>query len=126
MHDFILIGRGGSGAGHSSGTAASFFGLVRVLEKESAPARHQGGHNYRPGSLKARLGKEGNRATRALCREHRIRFDEAGKLLAASPSVLRQITSRLRYCCTFCAAPFNWLACRECANGNSQACVLTD
>jgi len=94
MHDFILIGGGILGLATALELQRRFPGKrVLVLEKESAPARHQTGHNsgvihagvyYRPGSLKARFCKEGNRATKAFCREHSIPFDECGKLLVAT------------------------------------------
>ncbi|EAR59895.1 hypothetical protein MED92_12341 [Oceanospirillum sp. MED92] len=66
---------------------------VLVVEKESSAAQHQTGHNsgvihagvyYKPGSLKAKFCKAGNRATKAFCLEHDIPFDECGKLLVAT------------------------------------------
>lgn len=94
MHDFVLIGGGILGLATALELQRRFPGRrVLVLEKESAPARHQTGHNsgvihagvyYRPGSLKARFCREGNRATKAFCREHAIPFDECGKLLVAT------------------------------------------
>lgn len=66
---------------------------VVVLEKETAPAVHQTGHNsgvvhsgiyYPPGSLKARLCREGARATKDFCAEHGIPVRELGKLLVAT------------------------------------------
>jgi len=94
MHDFVLIGGGILGLATALELQRRFPGKrVLVLEKESAPARHQTGHNsgvihagvyYRPGSLKARFCREGNRATKAFCREHGIPFDECGKLLVAT------------------------------------------
>ena len=70
-----------------------------LLEKESALAMHQTGHNsgvihsgiyYAPGSLKADLCKRGERATKAFCTEHDIPFITCGKtLVATSPLELR-------------------------------------
>jgi L-2-hydroxyglutarate oxidase len=63
-----------------------------VLEKEPVPAFHQSGHNsgvvhsglyYEPGSLKARLCREGAAALRAFCAEHGIPLLERGKLVVA-------------------------------------------
>ena len=65
---------------------------IAVLEKEPAPARHQSGHNsgilhaglyYAPGSLKARLCREGGEALRAFCAEHGIPLVTRGKLVVA-------------------------------------------
>lgn len=64
-----------------------------LLEKEAGPARHQTGHNsgvihsgvyYTPGSLKARLCREGTAAVRELCAEHGIPVDTCGKLIVAT------------------------------------------
>lgn len=65
---------------------------VVVLEKESALARHQTGHNsgvihtgvyYRPGSLKARLCVEGRAALLRFCDANRIPYELTGKLIVA-------------------------------------------
>jgi L-2-hydroxyglutarate oxidase len=70
-------------------------GLV-VIEKEAGVGRHQTGHNsgvihagiyYAPGSLKARLCREGAEATKAFCTEHGIPFETCGKLLVATTTV---------------------------------------
>jgi len=66
---------------------------VAVLEKEAAPARHQSGRNsgvihsgiyYRPGSLKARLARAGNRAMVAFCEQHGVPFERTGKVIVAT------------------------------------------
>jgi L-2-hydroxyglutarate oxidase len=64
-----------------------------VIEKESGWARHQTGRNsgvihagiyYKPGSLKARLSREGNRSMTAFCREHGIPHEVCGKVIVAT------------------------------------------
>ena len=66
---------------------------VVVIEKEHEVACHQTGRNsgvihsgiyYKPGSLKARLAKEGNRSMRAFCARHEIPFEVCGKLIVAT------------------------------------------
>jgi (S)-2-hydroxyglutarate dehydrogenase len=65
---------------------------VVLLEKESAIATHQTGHNsgvvhaglyYTPGSLKARLCREGKRDLERYCDEHGIPLERTGKLVIA-------------------------------------------
>ncbi|TRW80950.1 L-2-hydroxyglutarate oxidase [Mycolicibacterium sp. 018/SC-01/001] len=69
---------------------------VTVLEKESTVAAHQTGHNsgvihsgiyYPPGSLKARLCKQGEKETKDFATEHEIPWRATGKLLVATNSV---------------------------------------
>ena len=66
---------------------------VVLLEKEAEVAAHQRSHNsgvvhagiyYAPGSLKARLCREGVGLLRAYCDAHGIPLREAGKLIVAS------------------------------------------
>jgi L-2-hydroxyglutarate oxidase LhgO len=63
-----------------------------ILEKEPTLAEHQTGRNsgvihaglyYAPGSLKARLCREGKDALERFCDEHGIPFDRCGKLVVA-------------------------------------------
>jgi L-2-hydroxyglutarate oxidase LhgO len=64
-----------------------------LLEKEREPAAHQTSHNsgvvhagiyYAPGSLKARLCREGVGLLRAYCAERGIALRDAGKLIVAT------------------------------------------
>jgi (S)-2-hydroxyglutarate dehydrogenase len=65
---------------------------IAVLEKEAELATHQTGHNsgvlhaglyYQPGSLKARLVREGKAAIEAFAEAHDIPFERCGKLVVA-------------------------------------------
>lgn len=65
---------------------------VLVLEKENRLAQHQTAHNsgvihsgiyYRPGSLKARFAREGNRSLVSFCRKHGICHEVTGKVIVA-------------------------------------------
>lgn len=65
---------------------------VRVLEKETAIAQHQTGHNsgvihsgiyYKPGSLKARLCVTGHAEMLAFCEARGIPYKRCGKLIVA-------------------------------------------
>jgi L-2-hydroxyglutarate oxidase len=66
---------------------------LRLVDKELSLGTHQTGHNsgvihsgiyYAPGSLKARLCREGAQATKDFAAQHGIRVDVCGKLLVAT------------------------------------------
>jgi (S)-2-hydroxyglutarate dehydrogenase len=66
---------------------------IAVLEKEEDWALHQTGRNsgvihsgiyYKPGSLKARLCREGNRQLVEFCEQHAIRYEVCGKVIVAT------------------------------------------
>ncbi|EEN6816702.1 L-2-hydroxyglutarate oxidase [Salmonella enterica] len=94
MYDFVIIGGGIIGMS----TAMQLIDVypdarIALLEKESAPACHQTGHNsgvihagvyYTPGSLKARFCLAGNLATKTFCDQNNIRYDTCGKMLVAT------------------------------------------
>ncbi|MFC6086116.1 L-2-hydroxyglutarate oxidase [Sphaerisporangium aureirubrum] len=82
---------------------------VTVLDKEDRVAAHQTGHNsgvvhaglyYTPGSLKARLCRDGVAMLREYCAEHDLPYEEVGKLVIASTHAeragLRRIAERAR------------------------------
>jgi (S)-2-hydroxyglutarate dehydrogenase len=93
-YDFAIIGAGivGLAAAREILRARPCCSII-ILEKERAVAWHQTGHNsgvvhagiyYAPGSLKARLCREGAAATKAFCAEQGIKFETCGKLLVAT------------------------------------------
>jgi L-2-hydroxyglutarate oxidase len=67
--------------------------LVAVLEKEDTWAVHQTGRNsgvlhsgiyYKPGSLKAKLCRDGNRRLLEFCKHHNIQYEVCGKVIVAT------------------------------------------
>jgi len=102
LYDFCVIGGGIVGLATAVALLDAFPGCqLTVLEKEDDVGLHQTGHNsgvihagiyYAPGSLKARLCKQGAAATKAFCTEHCIPFETCGKLLVATtPEELRRM-----------------------------------
>ncbi|WP_245314548.1 L-2-hydroxyglutarate oxidase [Sinorhizobium alkalisoli] len=93
-YDYCVIGGGIVGLATAGELIRREPGArLLVLEKEDRPGLHQTGHNsgvihagiyYQPGSLKARLCREGARATKEFCSRNRIAFEECGKLLVAT------------------------------------------
>jgi L-2-hydroxyglutarate oxidase len=66
---------------------------IMVVEKEDSWAKHQTGRNsgvihsgiyYPPGSLKAKLCREGNQQLVEFCRHHGIRHEVCGKVIVAT------------------------------------------
>lgn len=96
MYDYCVVGAGIVGLATAMTLLQEHPGAsVIVVEKEYDVAVHQTGHNsgvihsgiyYQPGSLKARLCKEGESRTKEFCQEHHLEFQERGKLLVATAS----------------------------------------
>ena len=92
-YDALIIGAGIIGAATAWRLQQLRPGWrIAIIEKEQSCAQHQTGRNsgvihagvyYAPGSLKAKLCVEGNQRTKTFCKEHRIAFEECGKLLVA-------------------------------------------
>ena len=92
--DFAVVGGGIVGLATALEIRNRHPGASLVLlEKEGSVARHQSGRNsgvihsgiyYKPGSLKARLAREGNASMAAFCREQRIPHAVSGKLIVAT------------------------------------------
>lgn len=92
--DFCVIGAGIVGLATARELLSRYPAATLILvEKEPAIAQHQSGRNsgvihagvyYPTGSLKARLCREGNLATKNYCREQGIPFRECGKLIVAT------------------------------------------
>jgi L-2-hydroxyglutarate oxidase len=98
-YDYVVIGGGIVGLSVAWTIMQSTPGVrIAVLEKENGWARHQTGRNsgvmhsgiyYKPGSLKAKLCREGNRRLVDFCKQHGIKFEICGKVIVATqPSEL--------------------------------------
>jgi L-2-hydroxyglutarate oxidase len=94
IHDFCVIGGGIVGLATARALLARRPGASLILiEKEDSLGKHQTGRNsgvihsgiyYAPGSLKARLCREGSARTKEFCTEHGIAFEDRGKLIVAT------------------------------------------
>ncbi|GAA0348987.1 L-2-hydroxyglutarate oxidase [Bowmanella denitrificans] len=95
-YDLIVVGAGILGAACARHYLQCHPGKkVLIIEKESAPARHQTGRNsgvvhagvyYAPGSLKAQYCREGLSETLAFCQAEDIPLLQCGKLIVATDS----------------------------------------
>lgn len=95
-YDFAVVGGGIVGLSSALALGRRFpSARVVLLEKENSLAAHQTGHNsgvihsgiyYKPGSMKARLAREGNRAMIEFCQEHDVPFEICGKIIVATES----------------------------------------
>ena len=92
-YDVAIVGGGIVGLATALRLLERRSGLrLAVVEKEHELASHQSGRNsgvlhaglyYAPGSLKARLCREGKDALERFCEEHAIPFERCGKLVVA-------------------------------------------
>jgi (S)-2-hydroxyglutarate dehydrogenase len=99
MYNYVIIGGGIVGLATALAVSNKHpKASILVLEKEQDLAQHQSGRNsgvihsgiyYKPGSLKARFAREGNRSMVEFCREHGIKHEVCGKVIVATkPSEL--------------------------------------
>ena len=94
IYDFAIVGGGIVGLSTGMALGQRFRGArIVILEKESDWAAHQTGHNsgvihsgvyYKPGSLKARFCREGNRSMVEFCQKHDIDHEVCGKVIVAT------------------------------------------
>ena len=94
MHDYVIIGGGIVGLATAMAVGNKHpKASILVLEKELEVAQHQTGGNsgvihsgiyYKPGSLKARFAREGNRSIVEFCREHGIKHKVCEKVIVAT------------------------------------------
>lgn len=93
-YDYVLIGGGIVGLSTAWALLEKFPRCrLAVLEKEGDWARHQTGRNsgvihsgiyYKPGSLKAKLCRDGQRRLREFCDTHGIAYEICGKVIVAT------------------------------------------
>lgn len=93
-YDYIVVGGGIVGLSVASALLQRLpHARLLLIEKEAGVARHQTGRNsgvihsgiyYKPGSLKAKLCRDGNRRLQAFCREEGIPYEICGKLIVAT------------------------------------------
>ncbi|MBV8903026.1 MAG: L-2-hydroxyglutarate oxidase, partial [Acidobacteriia bacterium] len=94
MYNFVVIGGGIVGLATARSLQRRFpEAKLLVIEKEKEWAHHQTGRNsgvihsgiyYKPGSLKARMARQGNCSMVEFCRKNNIEHDICGKLIVAS------------------------------------------
>lgn len=93
MIDVLIVGAGIVGLSTAMQLLQQKPGLsVLVLEKETTVSFHQTGHNsgvihsgiyYKPGSLKAKMARDGNVETIAFCQQYDIPYAQPGKIIVA-------------------------------------------
>jgi L-2-hydroxyglutarate oxidase len=95
MHyDFIIVGGGIIGLSTAMALGKRFpQARLVVCEKEAGWAAHQTGNNsgvihagvyYKPGSLKAKFARDGNRSMVEFCQQHGIPHEVCGKVIVAT------------------------------------------
>ena len=93
LYDVVVVGAGIVGLATALELSTRRPDItVAVVDKESAPGRHQSGHNsgvlhagvyYKPGSLKAQLCVDGKQRMERFADEHGIGYETCGKLIVA-------------------------------------------
>jgi L-2-hydroxyglutarate oxidase len=93
-YDFIVVGGGIVGLATSLRIlGARPGGKLVLLEKERSLGKHQTGHNsgvlhaglyYKPGSLKAKMAVEGLRQMVDFCKNHKVPYEQCGKIVVAT------------------------------------------
>jgi (S)-2-hydroxyglutarate dehydrogenase len=119
MYDYVVVGGGIVGVATVLILAQRHPGAsIALIEKEASLAAHQSGHNsgvihagvyYAPGSLKARLCKEGREETIAFCERYGVRHRVTGKLLVATTDLELSRAQALRDRCQANGIEHEWL-----------------
>ena len=93
-YNFVIIGGGIVGLAAGMAIIQRYpKARIAILEKENSWADHQTGNNsgvihsgiyYKPGSLKAKLSRAGNRSMVEFCQQHGIAHEVCGKVIVAT------------------------------------------
>lgn len=97
IYDYCIIGGGiiGLATAHKLLEVDPYASLL-LIEKETVLGSHQTGHNsgvihagiyYEPGSLKAKMCREGLNSTVDFCEQHGLAYNQCGKLIVATNAV---------------------------------------
>ncbi|ERT08245.1 NAD(P)-binding Rossmann-like domain protein [Lyngbya aestuarii BL J] len=94
MYDFVIIGGGIVGLSTAMALGQRYpQAQILLLEKENHFAPHQTGNNsgvihsgiyYKPGSLRAKLCREGCQSMVEFCQKYNIEYDVCGKVIVAT------------------------------------------
>lgn len=94
MKDIVIIGGGIVGLSTAYSLIKRFpHARLTVLEKEDSWSKHQTGNNsgvihsgiyYKPGSLKAKFAKGGNKELIDFCEKHNVNYEQCGKIIVAT------------------------------------------
>ncbi|MBH0166057.1 L-2-hydroxyglutarate oxidase [Fictibacillus sp. 7GRE50] len=94
MEDIVIIGGGIVGLSTAYSLSKRFpHARLSVLEKEDSWSKHQTGNNsgvihsgiyYKPGSLKAKFAKEGNKEMIDFCQKYNVNYEQCGKVIVAT------------------------------------------
>jgi L-2-hydroxyglutarate oxidase len=115
MYDYVVVGGGILGVATGLILAQRHPGAsIALIEKEGSLAVHNSGviHAgiyYAPGSLKARLCKQGRDETIAFCQRHAVRYKVTGKLLVATTVLEVSRAKALRDRCQANGIEHQWL-----------------
>lgn len=93
-YDYLIVGGGIVGLSTAMALGKQYpQACIAICEKESSWAAHQTGNNsgvihagvyYKPGSLKAKFARSGQRSMVEFCQEHDISYEVCGKLIVAT------------------------------------------
>jgi len=94
IYDYLIVGGGIVGLSTAMALGKQYpRARIAICEKEASWAAHQTGNNsgvihagvyYKPGSLKAKFARDGQRSMVAFCQEQGIAYEVCGKLIVAT------------------------------------------